>query len=52
MKLLKKGDELTNALYTCNLTTLVWKKHELVGDAPLGLYGSVRLKFLFYNLVI
>lgn len=34
------GDELTNALYTCNLTTLVWKKHELVGDGPLGLYGS------------
>lgn len=35
------GVNLSNALYTCNLNTLVWKKYEIKGEPPLALYGSV-----------
>ena len=36
------GDDLTNDMYVLNLSTFEWKKHEIFGNAPMKLYGSVR----------
>ena len=34
------GETLSNSLHICNLNTLVWKKYDLKGEVPLGLYGN------------
>lgn len=34
------GQQTSNAIYLCNLKTLVWKRLETHGEPPLGLYGS------------
>ncbi len=31
---------LDNSLYICNLKTLKWNKYNLLGEAPIALYGS------------
>lgn len=46
------GQHLNNKLYTCNLKTLVWKKHELTGTPPLPLYGSVSRYFANAQIVL
>ena len=35
------GENLHNNLFICNLNSLEWKKHDLKGEKPVPLYGSV-----------
>lgn len=40
------GQETSNSIYLLNTHTLIWKKLDLKGDVPFGVYGCVCIILL------